>query len=327
MKIPPRYQITSDILGLISKVDSYRLFFSSLTIPSLMKEKIKRISLLKSSLYSARIEGNSLTEEELEISSDKEKTLEVFNILKTAKYIEKNIYPKKKITKKVILFLHQMAMENLTNQKGNFRKEMGAIFNQAGIAVYLPPPPSSINLLINQLLNYINFGKEKFPLIKAFISHLVFEKIHPFIDGNGRVGRLLIYAILRSEGYDFGFFIPFEEYLDKHKNDYYYFLDVGMKDADSYLIFMLTSFVNQLKKTKTLILKEMNKKEMILLPPRHEEILNIIKNHRLVSFDFIRRRFLKVPQRTLRYDLKRLVDKQLVVKIGKTKGSYYCLKK
>jgi len=71
----------------------------------------------------------------------------------------------------------------------------------------------------------------------------------------------------------------------------------------------------------------MNKKEMILLPPRHEEILNIIKNHRLVSFDFIRRRFLKVPQRTLRYDLKRLVDKQLVVKIGKTKGSYYCLKK
>lgn len=61
----------------------------------------------------------------------------------------------------------------------------------------------------------------------------------------------------------------------------------------------------------------------LLLPPRQEEIYAIIKEHRFVSFDFLRRRFFKVPARTLRYDLKKLTDKNYILKIGQTKGSYY----
>ena len=208
-----------------------------------------------------------------------------------------------------------------------FRKEMGAIFNQAGVAVYLPPPPEKILPLIDRLLYYLNAPTEKFPLIKGLIGHLVFEKIHPFIDGNGRTGRLLINLILKTANYLLPFSIPFEEYLDNHKSDYYWFLDIGLKQTEDYLVFMLKGYLVQSIKIKEQIEGEMNKKPLLLLPPRQEEIYHLIQDHRIVSFDFIRRRFLKVPARTLRYDLKKLADAGYISKIGVTKNSYYTARK
>ncbi len=321
MKIPPLYKITPDILETIAKIDALRLFFLTYPLPSQLKQNIQRVSLLKSSLYSARIEGNPLTMENIDFTTDKEKKMEVLNIELAAKYIKKNIDNSNKLTKKIILKIHSVLLHGLRNDAGFFRKEVSAIFNQAGVAVYVAPPPQYMVELLSKLIEYTDDQTEKFPLIKALITHLIFEKIHPFIDGNGRVGRLLIYAVCRLSNYDFGFFVPFEEYLDRHKNDYYHHLDVGLKETEQYLTFMLKAYLHQVEKMKELIIIEQGKK--ILLPPRQEEIFQIIKEHPMISFDFIRRRFLKVPERTLRYDLKKLVERNLLTKIGKTKGSYY----
>lgn len=321
MMIPPKYEITPEMIEFLGKIEALRQYFLTLAIPPQIAEKIQRISLLKSSLYSAKIEGNPLNLEDLNNTSDKIKKLEIQNILKALIFI-KNLKTKS-INQSLIKKLHKIVMNKIHYQAGFFRKEMSAIFNQAGVAVYLPPPPSKILQLISQLVNYINNNYEKFHLIKAFISHLVFEKIHPFLDGNGRVGRLLIPLICKIKNYNFKISVSFEEYLNENKSDYYYFLDMGLKNTNDYLIFMLKSFYKQAEKLKNEIKKEINKKEIIYLPPRQEEVLNIIKNHRVVSFDFIKRRFLKVPERTLRYDLKKLCEKKLIVKIGKTKGSWY----
>jgi len=326
MKIPPDYKITSEILDLISKVDTNLMFLSSLNVPVEFKQKIQRISLLKSSLFSARIEGNSTTLETLDKSeSDQEKNKETFNILKANKFLEKTIKNNFQISKKYIFDIHSLVMFGETEKTKRFRTEMGAIFNQTGVAVYLSPPPTQINSLIDQLINYINSNIEKFPLICALVSHLVFEKIHPFVDGNGRVGRLLIFSILKAKGYGEGYLISFEKYLDENKSDYYYFLDQGFKNTEGYLIFMLNSFLKESEELKKQIESVKNGKEK-LLPPRQREIYLIIKEHTVVSFDNIRRRFLKVPERTLRYDLKKLVDKGLTIKIGQTRGSYYKIK-
>lgn len=189
MKIPPDYKITPEILSLISRVDTNLMYLSSLKIPFELKQKIQRISLLKSSLFSARIEGNPLTLEVVnKTEADNEKNKEVFNILKANIFLEKKIKNNFTFTKKYIYDLHSLVMLGEIGKTISFRQEMGAIFNQSGIAVYLSPPPTQISGLIDQLINYINSNKEKFPLICAFASHLVFEKIHPFIDGNGRVG-------------------------------------------------------------------------------------------------------------------------------------------
>ena len=302
------------------------MYLSSLTIPRELKQKIQRISLLKSSLFSARIEGNPLTLEVINKGeTDKEKNREVFNILKANKFLEKTVKNNFELSKKFIYDLHSLVMTGELEKTKNFRHEMGAIFNQAGVAVYLSPPPTQINSLIDQLIKYINSNLEKFPLISALIAHLVFEKIHPFVDGNGRVGRLLIFSILKAKGYGEGYLISFEKYLDENKSDYYYFLDQGYKNTEDYLVFMLNSFLKESEELKKQIQSAQSGKAT-LLPPRQEEIYLTIKEHTIVSFDNIRRRFLKVPERTLRYDLKKLIDKGLTIKIGQTRGSYYKIK-
>lgn len=327
MKIPPLYTITSEMVDLIAKINANLIYLSELKIPEILKEKIQRISILKSSLFSARIEGNPLTIEDIGQERDDDiKKIEVFNISKAADFINKSITHETKISKKIILDLHSIVMKSLSFDTGKFRTEVSAIFNMAGVAVYMTPPPDKIQVFIDEMLNYSNSNTEQFPLINAFVSHLIFEKIHPFIDGNGRVGRLLVSVILKSRDKNYNYHISFEEYLDEHKEDYYYHLDNGLSKTNDYLLFMLNAFYSQTEKLKDLIAAENQKKETLFLPPRQEEIYNIIKDHSMVSFDQIQRRFLKVPGRTLRYDLKKLIDAGLIFKIGKTKGSYYRVK-
>jgi Fic family protein len=321
MRIPPKYSITPTIIEFLGKIEANRQYLKSLNISHVLNEKIQRVSLLKSSLFSAKIEGNPLSLDDYKQSSDKVKKLEILNILEAINYISKQRI--KSINISLIRMIHKLTMKDVHFQSGRFRTEMSAIFNQAGIAVYICPPPEKIVQLINQLTDYINSEKEKFSLIKAFIAHLLFEKIHPFLDGNGRVGRLMIYLICKKDNYQFYPNISFEEYLNENKTDYYYYLDVGLKNIDDYLLFMLKAFYFQTEKLKKEIEKEIGKKTEFNLPPRQEEIMQIIRDHRLVSLDFIKRRFLKVPARTLRYDLKKLCNKGLIMKIGQTKGVYY----
>lgn len=309
------------MLKYLAKIEATREYLKSLSVPLIINQKIQRVSLLKSSLFSAKIEGNPLSIDDLKDSSEKTKKVEVENILKSINFISKLEARRTDIT--TIKTLHKMTMENICYPIGRFRQEISAIFNQAGVAVYVCPPPSQIIDLISQLLKYVNSDDEKFPLIKAFIAHLVFEKVHPFLDGNGRVGRLLIYLVCKLNNYVFYPNISFEEYLNEKKNDYYYFLDIGFKKPQEYLLFMLKAFYNQAEKLKKEVEKEINNKNIINLPPRQEEILQIIKDHKIISFDFLKRRFLEIPPRTLRYDLKKICDKKLVIKIGQTRGSYY----
>lgn len=328
MQIPPDYKITPTILKLISQIEALRLFFKSFPIPPELIIKIKRKSILKSSLYSARIEGNPLTLKDVENPekiSDRQKKLEVFNILDSVNYIEKNLIPGDNLDKEFILKLHSVIMRDLSPEAGIFRTETGAIFNQAGVAIYITPLPEKINEMFEFLLKYANTETD-FPILTCVISHLIFEKIHPFLDGNGRVGRLLMSAIIKVRNYDFPISIPTEEYIDQNRMQYYFHLDHGLSETEKYIEFMLNGFRESAENLRQEVVKEIEKKEDVILPPRQEEILATIKDHVDVTFDFIKRRFIKVPERTIHYDLKILADIGLIIKVRKTRGSFYRVK-
>lgn len=329
MKIPLTYKFTSKIAGLIEKIEINKQIINSVSIVPEIEKNIRRESLLKSSLFSAKIEGNSFNFEQIRketlINPKQKEKIEIVNILKAINWLGKRFAKREKLVKKDILELHRLTMNSLIFETdlGKFRRETGAIFNQAGVVVYLAPSPQDISLLIDQLLDYINSKKEKNIVIKAALAHLSFEKIHPFSDGNGRVGRLIFQTVLTKDNYQMKNLVAIEEYINEHKDDYYYFLDTSKKDATEYLEFILEGLWIQTEKIKEIIFQKRQVTSEENLLPRRLEILHIIRDHKLVSFDFLQRRFLIINPRTLRYDLKALADAGYILKKGKTRGVFY----
>lgn len=323
MLIPPRYILTIKISSLLQSIEANKEVINSINIPLEIEQNIRRQSTLKSSLYSARIEGNDLTLEDLATSSKNQKKVEVFNILKALNWLHERRV--KDLSLRDILQIHSLVLTGLTEKEnlGKFRKQASAIFNSAGIAIYMPPRPSQIELLMNKILKFSNSPREQFIPIKAVLTHYSFEKIHPFLDGNGRVGRLVLQAILKKEGYDMKGLLPLEEYLDSHRSEYYSALEDPERDVTGYLEFMLEAISETARKAKELVLQKEEAKPEDYLFPRRAEILNIIKDHQIVNFDQLRRRFLGVNERTLRYDLLQLQKAGLIKKRGTTNGVYY----
>lgn len=336
MLIPPKYNLTPKISQFLQSIEAAKEVINSANIPPELELNIRRQSSLRSSLFSARIEGNTLTLNELpKVSSKDQKKAEVFNILKALNWVQSRKYKQslkrslrsryKDITLVDILNLHKTTMQGLveTMELGKTRTSIEAIFNKSGIAIYLPPRPSQVIPLMQKLIIFSNSSKETFVPVRACLAHYTFEKIHPFVDGNGRVGRLLLQMVLLKGGYGMKGLAAIEEFLDLHRADYYHALEDSEKDVTDYLEFMLEAIAASCEEAKQQILAK-NKIDLEdLLLPRRVEILNIIKDHKIINFNSIKRRFLSVNERTLRYDLKYLMNQGLIKKRGTTKGVWY----
>lgn len=326
MKVPPSYTITHRIVTLLTKIEANKTYLQTIAIPNQIISNLTHQSLLKSSVYSAQIEGNTLSPEDMENKTqEEEKQYErqmVENIITALMSMRDRGIPQI-IDIPYLLSIHKLVMHELIHpsQSGILRREPSAIFDANGNVVYMTPPPSEIDDLLIDLLHLINDNNDIFPLIKAPLVHVSFEKIHPFLDGNGRVGRLIFQAILARHGYHFNWLLSIEELLQQKKQTYYALLD--QNDATQFIEFMLEVMYEESERLKSTVTATANPKQEDFLLPRRKEILLIIKEQKMVSLDQIQRRFLKVPARTLRYDLQQLEKEGFVRKIGTTRGALY----
>lgn len=316
------YKKSPKVEELITRIKTYKDLFEK--IPKLPRaaENLLRRSTLKSALYSARIEGNTLEFSQIEKGFSKQlEKKEIFQIFDGLKFIHSQ---KGKITKQFICQIHEIVMDGLTTELGRLRSEQSAIFNTAGVAIYIAPPPEKLPELIVEFINYIN--KIGTQLSNVAIAHFAFEKIHPFLDGNGRIGRILMNWHLKRLGYGFAGFISFEEYLENHRDKYYSTLAIEGRDVTEFIEFILEAISESAQ--KVILELEASKEEKIedILLPRRSEILAIIREHQMASFDQIRRRFLAVNPRMLHYDLQDLIKKKLIRKLGSTRGAVYAPK-
>ena len=324
MKFPPYYNSTPALESILKELEILREAFKLVGILPQQAVYLRRQSLLKSSLFSARIEGNPIRPEDLSSSFQNPQSRhkkEIANILKAFSFLESQ--NGKNIDTEFLLSLHRTVMQDLSSETGRFRTEVSAIFNQAGVAIYLTPPPIMIENLINDLCLWNNKVFDPSP-IKAAITHIWFEKIHPFLDGNGRVGRLLSSFIIRQGEYDFGGIVPFEQYLDENRESYYDALNSDNQDVTGFVEFFLTAFHTQARKSLEEA-KNPPPEEKTNLLPRRAEIVDIIRDHNMVSFDFIARRFVVVPKSTLHFDVQQLLKQGYIKKLGTTRGVVYTI--
>jgi Fic family protein len=311
---------SEELKSLIIEIEALNRSVTLMDLPIQNIEIAKRQQVLNSALYSARIEGNPLTLEKMKTDPRMKYKNEIQNIQKAIGWISQK--QMLEVNSELIKKLHEIAMKNLSVNVGGFRTEQSAIFDQGGNAIYLAPPEFEIEQLIKKmLLNYES--NYQHPLIRAAIFHYQFEKIHPFLDGNGRVGRLLIHAVMKSHGLDMQGLMGFENYVESHRDMYYSLLASEYKDIGDLAVFLAKGIVTDT--TAALVATAKPKQATLHLLPRRQEIMNIIQDHQMINFDMLRRRFMAVPVSTLRNDLLQLQKQGMVKKLGTTKGVWYQL--
>lgn len=117
---------------------------------------------------------------------------------------------------------------------GEFRRSQNWLGGmRPGNAAFVPPPPDRVADCMGQLERWLHDEPERTPaLIKAALSHVQFETIHPFLDGNGRVGRLMVTLLLCAEGILSEPLLYVSLYLKQHRQAYYSLLDAVRQTGD-----------------------------------------------------------------------------------------------
>lgn len=222
---------------------------------------------LQEAVLSTKIEGTQVTvddvlESKVDDKAANEDIQEVFNYA-NALVNGKELLERLPISTRLIKELHKRLLDG--NVRGNSRApgEFRQIQNFIGPegctiknASFIPPEPQLVEKYISNLENYINYPQDDLdPLVKIAIIHAQFETIHPFLDGNGRIGRILIPLYLFKEGIidEPNFFLS--ESLEKDKHKYYRLLNDTREEAkwNEWIKFFLESSIKQADKNIQLI--------------------------------------------------------------------------
>lgn len=230
----PPYEITSTILKLITTISSKLGEAKALHVdrPSPKLRKRNKIKTIHSSL---RIEGNTLTENQITAIVENKRVIGPKNDIqevKNAIQVYDNIREFKPTSKKSLLAAHKMLMNGLIKKPGYFRTGNVGVVQGSKVA-HLAPPASNVDYLMSELLDYLKKGDD-LPLIKSCVFHYELEFIHPFFDGNGRMGRLWQSVILINENKIFEY-LPFETLISETQSDYYKVLGECDKSGKSTL--------------------------------------------------------------------------------------------
>lgn len=317
-----KYRKTDEIKKLVIEIEALKIIFENLKVLPHVEQNLRRESLLKSSVYSARVEGNPLLPDNID-SGEKIHKLEITNLLTSYNFVYSKKAPKK-LSLNLIKNFHKLILKNISDSAGSYRREPWGIFNSSGIAVYLAPAHFKLPKLMSDLISLEKRIIEPVP-VKAAIIQFLFEKIHPFADGNGRVGRLLSAFVMQNGGHTFKGLVPIEEAIDENRDVYYKALEPS-SDVTDFVEFFLESFIKSARTVLEKASQEVEEKPENSLPLRRQEIFRMVKDHPYCSFNFIARRFSKVNEKTLHYDVKKLIESGFITKIGQTRGATYLAK-
>lgn len=316
----PPYHITSKILQLVASISEKigEINAAHLHKPPTELRKKNRIKTIQSSL---EIEGNTLTEQQITALLNNERVLapqkdilEVQNAIKVYQKINQfNVF-----NLKSLLEAHRILMNNLIDNAGTLRKTTVGIVKGDKVT-HVAPPGELVNGLIKDLLLYLKTDDD-IALIKSCVFHYEFELIHPFVDGNGRMGRLWQTLILKEYSPVFEY-LPIESLIKERQQDYYNALGNSDKQGNStyFIEFMLEIIMLALEQTLA------------------SQNINLTSNDRIGIFksiinteSFTRQDYLRnnkdISPATASRDLKEATEKGILIKIGDKRITKYFYK-
>ncbi len=216
----PPYEMTPHILKMVSSVSECvgQINANYLDKPSPQLRKKNRIKTIHASLS---IEGNTMTEDQISTVMESKRVVgpvkdvrEVLNAIQV--YDQLGTFDPTSV--KSLLKAHKALMDGLVPDNGSFRKQGVGIMAGDRMA-HMAPPAKNVPHLMNDLFAYLR-SSEEIGLIKSCVFHYELEFIHPFSDGNGRMGRLWQTLILMKEQPLFEF-TPFENMIHRTQSEHY----------------------------------------------------------------------------------------------------------
>ncbi len=313
----PPYQITKKILKLVASISEKigEINSTHLNKPPTKLRKENRIKTIHSSL---EIEGNTLTVEQItaivenkKVIGDKKDILEVKNAIAVYNHLDKlNPYKFESFCK-----AHEILMNGLIESPGKLRNQSVGIIKGSEVA-HIAPPSEILTPLMNDLFDYLK-NDEDLVLIKSCVFHYEIEFIHPFIDGNGRMGRLWQTLILKDK-YPVFEFLPIESLIKKRQSEYYEYLGKSDNTGEStvFIEFMLEIILESLEELLNIQNVNLTKIDRINL------FKSIIKNNNFTRKEYLKN-FREISSATASRDLKFAVEKGLIKKTGDKNTTKY----
>jgi len=320
VSIRPPYDITPRILKLVTSISEKigEVNANLLNKPSPQLRKQNKIKTIHSSL---RIEGNTLTQEQVtalienkRIIGPKKDVLEVLNAIK----VYNSLASFDPFSEKSFLKAHGLLMKGLVVNAGKYRNQGVGIFQGSKVA-HLAPPVENVPFLIRDLFNYLK-DKNELTLIKSCVFHYEMEFIHPFIDGNGRMGRLWQTVILMNE-YSVFEFLPFETLISQSLKEYYEALAKSDNKGNSTIF--IEYMLNVIEKS---LIELLNYNQRILRDIDRLEYFSSLGKKEFTRKDYLNI-FKDISSATASRDLKKGVEMKLLKKTGSKNLTVYKLLK
>jgi Fic family protein len=202
-------------------------------------------AIRKEALLTSQIEGTQATltdlfDEEAGVGiTNTDDVEEVTNYLRAFRLVQDNLRDPKglPISVRLLCDAHRLLLDGVrgaTKQPGELRHSQNWIGGtRPGNAVFVPPPPGHVPDLLADLERFIHDPNPPLPpLVRVALVHAQFETIHPFLDGNGRIGRLLIAALLEAWGLLPEPLMYLSGYLKQHQMEYYRRLSMIREEGD-----------------------------------------------------------------------------------------------
>ena len=347
----PKFIITNKILKNIGIIEASREVIDHAPLLPYYEKQFRKDALIRTVHYGTHIEGNELNLDQAEkvlagqdvVARDRD-IQEVINYRKAIEFISEIRIKDEglRINEETIRKLHKITVNKIlpSEKCGEYRKTQVVVKNnQTGQVSFRPPEASTIPSQIKDLLVFIESSRNQdiHPVLKSGIVHYELVRIHPFLDGNGRVARALSTLILFLEGYDIRKFFSLEEYFDSKASEYYDALQSVEKtggDLTKWLEYFTEGLAIELSKIKEKVerisvdgkLRERLGGKPLLLTERQLGIIEYIQKVGFLQNQAFEELFPMVSEDTILNELKVLLQTGIIKKQGVTRGAKYVMK-
>ena len=322
MTYKPPFEITARAINLISEISAHLERFS-IAMEQGDGVQLRKINRMKTIHGTLAIEGNSLSEEQVtaliegkSVVAPLREVQEVRNAIKAYEsFMKFDPYSPEDLLK-----AHGIFALGLVDNPGHFRKKSGVcVMGREGIS-HVAPPAHRVPSLISDLFDWVKKSEDHI-LIKSSIFHYEFEFIHPFPDGNGRMGRFWQSRLLAEWNPVFEY-LPIDNMIRENQADYYKAIEQSTEKNDSGIFaeFMLQTILDAIKKHKNKIIDNEPTNEPINEPIKL--ILNVIGKNPYLSKEMIATEIGKSRATVTRILLK-LQNNGRIRRIGANKNGHW----